>query len=433
MGAAVSYLYAENRDEEADAKSASIVALSDDGYQVEQEAEAIIPAEKDCNEPSSEHGAAYTTRSYATAEQLCGEKLEQRAVREPKATHISRERDAQLCVTRPEQRALYKQAPQTPKERRRKSSEGDDDYNFDYIPASLGRSYEVGSTATSDDLAASSDHAEAIVIHEIALIHRSDDRWTYAKLLSRSATGMSFLLKETPRSVKHITPKWYANVIRRLARQTDDSKTKTHSVMNHDRETSSSLPVVHIESIVKCKRYSGLKRGSIVSLGKITRKRKNGTFDVLYDDGLREVGVKPSSMVFDLPELPEPVANTSQAQRKVKTRANWCKVKTAVRLMGGLDRARARAMEEEKILHSDAMSSLQNQIEAQADKEDGYLKGDAGLIAMLEVQELAISSELGSKALDGDSSVCDLIDIRKRLTDLRNSGPRREQTYDKVP
>jgi hypothetical protein len=299
------------------------------------------------------------------------------------------------------------------------ASQKDDEYNFDYAPASLGASHKLGGTATGDDLAAALDHAEAIVINEIALIHRSDDRWTYAKLISRCATGMIFLLKETPRLVKHIPPAWYSKTVRRLARQTDDNEMETHSC--RAGATSPSLPIVHVESmsIVKCKRYSGLKRGSIVSVGTVTRKRKNGTFDVLYQDGLKEVGVKPSSIVHDTPKIPEYVTKTDKARKQNKN-ANWTKLKTAVRVMGGLERARARAAAEERVLLNDALFSLQTQIDAQAQEGAGYLKGDAGLIAMLEVQELAISSD--SKQLDGDTG---LNDVRQRLTDLRDNRPSR--------
>jgi hypothetical protein len=51
---------------------------------------------------------------------------------------------------------------------------------------------QLGGTASAEDQTSSSTEVASIQPGELALVRRSDDRWTYALLKSRSATGMEF-------------------------------------------------------------------------------------------------------------------------------------------------------------------------------------------------------------------------------------------------
>jgi hypothetical protein len=184
-----------------------------------------------------------------------------------------------------------------------------------------------------------------------------------------------------------------------------------HDAVDRSEETNEMMreavgiseTTVHKGDLIKCKRYRGRKRGSIVCTGQIVRKRQNGTFDILYDDGLKEIGVMTSSIMR--PKTP-PRLPTEVIVKEVNIRKNiWRSMRNKLAVQGGINKhakARAEAAEEEQVLLNDALGQLRRQIDKQkTNKKGGHLQGDAGLSAVDEMKDLRIASELGGQGTGG--------------------------------
>jgi hypothetical protein len=134
-----------------------------------------------------------------------------------------------------------------------------------------------------------------------------------------------------------------------------------------------------------------------VCTGQITRARKNGTFDVLYEDGLKEIGVKPASIVPKTPPRLATITVKKEATVAKKTgrSKHWGKVRMQVKLQSALAKAREEAAEEEQLLLNDGLRHLRNQRASQKakNKRRGHLKGDAGLAVVDEMKDLRIQTE----------------------------------------
>jgi hypothetical protein len=175
-------------------------------------------------------------------------------------------------------------------------------------------------------------------------------------------------------------------------------------VPSADRSPLVDTNTVHKGEIVRCHRYRGKGRGSIVCTGQITRVRKNGTFDVLYEDGLKEIGVKPASIVPKTSPRPTiTVKKEATVAKKTGRSKHWGKVRMQVKLQSALAKAREEAAEEEQLLLNDGLRHLRNQraLQKAKNKRGGHLKGDAGLAVVDEMKDLRIASELGGQGQGG--------------------------------
>jgi hypothetical protein len=187
----------------------------------------------------------------------------------------------------------------------------------------------------------------------------------------------------------------------------------------HDKELQAG-------SLVTCVQFKGKRRGSIVCAGKIERIRRNGTFDVVYEGGLKEIGVDRSAIVCKTPvhkphsikevgvEKPTPKSSTSI---KLSRCVVW-KVLDEARTT-----AKAHAAEEEQLLLSDALHQIRGQISKQEKrKKGGHLKGEAGMRAVNSLLEIRGRSELSGQLVGGMGGVQGVGHARKKtaLTDEEN-------------
>jgi hypothetical protein len=114
-------------------------------------------------------------------------------------------------------------------------------------------------------------------------------------------------------------------------------------------------PTPSLGDTLTLKSFSGKKRGSIALSGKVLRLRKNGTFDVLYEDGVKEVGVETCSIIPQQTETkdeeqPQPEQDTEQkegdaeakGQEEGRKHGGWSRVKTGVRFMGVMKETRTK-------------------------------------------------------------------------------------------
>jgi hypothetical protein len=97
----------------------------------------------------------------------------------------------------------------------------------------------LGDEASASDLASASTVVEAIGISELALIYRTDGRWTYANLQERTVKGMLFKVSSDG-SPKFFENQWFSYV-RRLAQTSED---EVDTIM---KEIEKSIPRQQLE------------------------------------------------------------------------------------------------------------------------------------------------------------------------------------------
>jgi hypothetical protein len=110
--------------------------------------------------------------------------------------------------------AIYSAPPDDVPTDKKKTEDGEDDndtYNFDFTNKASSRS--VGELATDSDLAAAVQVVSGIQVNEIALVHRSDKTWRYARLSQRSEDCMTFVMDSAGQE-KVISQQWWSEVRR---------------------------------------------------------------------------------------------------------------------------------------------------------------------------------------------------------------------------
>jgi uncharacterized coiled-coil protein SlyX len=127
--------------------------------------------------------------------------------------------------------------------------------------------------------------------------------------------------------------------------------------------------------------------------------RRNGTFDVLYDDKIKEVGVKKHNLVVDVPAAavilkplqPPKKFSKAEAARK-KSSHHWGKLRIATKMVGSLARARIRATEEKVALIGDVVKEMNQQIKTAGKDMDKRKKNQTRQI-MEEMKDMLIQEE----------------------------------------
>jgi hypothetical protein len=142
-------------------------------------------------------------------------------------------------------------------------------------------------------------------------------------------------------------------------------------------------------SLVQCMRYKDKRRGSIVCSGEVMRMRQNGTFDILYEDGLKEIGVNRNAIVRNTPVQRKRTLIKVVETPKTPKPSKWWKAKASIRLLSVLDQAREHAAQEEQLLLNDALRQVRKQISKQEKRgKGGHLKGEAGMTAVDALKDI---------------------------------------------